>query len=569
MSPEQFLQWVQQTYGVSLNESQISALANALGFTGGNWSPQMASQAMALVDQEAARNNIPKRTNGSPASTVTPPISNANDMLGQLQQWATETYGRPLNDGELQALIGAVGYQGGDVSPELLNQAKALVSQYAAENGVTPITNQPRPTPVSPGPPVEGSPTPGTGGIPGTGGTPAQGGGQGGFDLGAARAQLAAQVQSQYGYTLNDAQLQAIWNAISQNGVTDVNQAVSAAMSWLSNPANQTTILGMQGGGGTGGGGGIAGGGTEGGGTTLPYDQQGINVFKAWFRQTFGREATDAELQSYGEGIRYQGGTIAGTTLAQLKDIAILDQKSKGWLPVNPGQFDWTPFEYQEFQFGEQAPTFEGMDPFQFGEQAPTYTAGPGFEYGAFTAPNMQDVVRDPAYVRRLEQGQQALETSAAAKGLLRTGATLKGLTEYGQNLASEEYQNVYNRAKGEYQQGYQSAMDQYQSQEAQRQNQFNANRQSYLDRLGQAQYGYQAESTRRSGQYGAAVESWRNRYNQALQQYQTNRGSAETAWKSQREQDLLRWQRDYDVWRYYNDDAYRRAQIAATQSGT
>ncbi len=52
----------------------------------------------------------------------------------------------------------------------------------------------------------------------------------------------------------------------------------------------------------------------------------------------------------------------------------------------------------------------------------------------------------DPAYQFNLEQGQQALERSAAARGTLMSGGTLKDLTNYSQGAASNEYSNAYNR---------------------------------------------------------------------------------------------------------------------------
>jgi len=62
------------------------------------------------------------------------------------------------------------------------------------------------------------------------------------------------------------------------------------------------------------------------------------------------------------------------------------------------------------------------------------------------------DFEADPGYQFRLQQGTQARENSAAARGWLFSGATGRRLEEYGQNLASQEYGNAYNRARGEYQ---------------------------------------------------------------------------------------------------------------------
>lgn len=52
----------------------------------------------------------------------------------------------------------------------------------------------------------------------------------------------------------------------------------------------------------------------------------------------------------------------------------------------------------------------------------------------------------DPGYNFRMSEGIKALERSASARGLLQSGGTLKGITQYGQNLASEEYANAFGR---------------------------------------------------------------------------------------------------------------------------
>ena len=59
---------------------------------------------------------------------------------------------------------------------------------------------------------------------------------------------------------------------------------------------------------------------------------------------------------------------------------------------------------------------------------------------------SMADYQADPGYGFRVSEGMKALERSAAARGGLLSGATLKGITRFGQNTASEEYQNAFNR---------------------------------------------------------------------------------------------------------------------------
>ena len=56
----------------------------------------------------------------------------------------------------------------------------------------------------------------------------------------------------------------------------------------------------------------------------------------------------------------------------------------------------------------------------------------------------------DPGYAFRMSEGMKGLERSAAARGGLLSGATLKGIQQYGQDLGSQEYQNAFNRYQTE-----------------------------------------------------------------------------------------------------------------------
>lgn len=58
----------------------------------------------------------------------------------------------------------------------------------------------------------------------------------------------------------------------------------------------------------------------------------------------------------------------------------------------------------------------------------------------------LKDFQADPGYAFRQSEGQKAIDNSAAARGSSLSGATLKALTRYGQDTASAEYQNSYNR---------------------------------------------------------------------------------------------------------------------------
>ena len=66
---------------------------------------------------------------------------------------------------------------------------------------------------------------------------------------------------------------------------------------------------------------------------------------------------------------------------------------------------------------------------------------------GQFTKSfGMSDFQQDPGYGFRMSEGLKALDRTAAARGNLLSGSTLKGAQRYGQDLGSQEYQNAFNR---------------------------------------------------------------------------------------------------------------------------
>jgi hypothetical protein len=68
-------------------------------------------------------------------------------------------------------------------------------------------------------------------------------------------------------------------------------------------------------------------------------------------------------------------------------------------------------------------------------------------EYGMLTRQyGMDQFQQDPGYGFRLSEGMKALDRSAAARGGLLSGGTLKASQRYGQDLASQEFNNAFNR---------------------------------------------------------------------------------------------------------------------------
>ena len=79
----------------------------------------------------------------------------------------------------------------------------------------------------------------------------------------------------------------------------------------------------------------------------------------------------------------------------------------------------------------------------QLGLSGDAGSAGYGNLMRDFTA---KDFEAEPGYAFRLSEGLKALDRQAAARGGLISGAALKAAQGYGQNLASQEFQNAFNR---------------------------------------------------------------------------------------------------------------------------
>ena len=118
-------------------------------------------------------------------------------------------------------------------------------------------------------------------------------------------------------------------------------------------------------------------------------------------------------------------------------------------------------FQKQQYETSQaqQAPYLAaggyGLNALQYGLGVGGTANGSGVAQGSlttpygqtFTAPTGLTQQNDPGYQARLQLGTDAIERSAAARGSVLTGGTAKALDTYGQDYASNEYNNVYNRA--------------------------------------------------------------------------------------------------------------------------
>jgi len=72
-----------------------------------------------------------------------------------------------------------------------------------------------------------------------------------------------------------------------------------------------------------------------------------------------------------------------------------------------------------------------------------------------FTAPTAAQAEQTPGYQFQLQQGENAVQNSAAGRGGLLSGRTLADLNNYAQGTASTNYQNTFNNAATQYQSAY------------------------------------------------------------------------------------------------------------------
>lgn len=132
--------------------------------------------------------------------------------------------------------------------------------------------------------------------------------------------------------------------------------------------------------------------------------------------------------QAYATAPGRNVGTLALYQLASLLGIDPRTAFPDGWMGGGSGDFD----------------------PSQLIGELPMPGA-PGSEFGAFNrAPTLSDLQLDPSYKFRLDQNLGAIENSAAARGMQLSGSTLKDLSRFSQDFASQEYGNAYSRFMGQ-----------------------------------------------------------------------------------------------------------------------
>lgn len=146
---------------------------------------------------------------------------------------------------------------------------------------------------------------------------------------------------------------------------------------------------------------------------------------------------------------------------------------------------------------------------------------GPQFDFSAFprfnpvnarfTPLSAEQARQEPGYAFAEQQGQQGIERSAAARGALRTGGTLKDIGQWVSDFAARNYGDANQRELNRFLANYQVEKDQYAPLLSEAQARFNAE----MNR-GLAQYGrYTAWNAPRGGGGGGSnilsYDDWKN----------------------------------------------------------
>lgn len=230
----------------------------------------------------------------------------------------------------------------------------------------------------------------------------------------------------------------------------------------------------------------------------------------------------------YTPGSFYGGGGNVGPGLDRMPMGGGMPSVPDPAAPWVPNAFTPKPITSQPgpTQFTYGGPGLPGT--LNAAKAGPTMTARNAFTYDplktseAFVMPTGQQALeQDPGYQFRLSQGLKARESSAAQRGLLRTGATLKGLDEFGQEMASQEYGKAFERSfntyglnqgvrQSEQAQQFGQSLSAEQQNAAQRLNEFNAQLASQGQEFQHAANQYGINLARQQQGFGQSLDSAR-----------------------------------------------------------
>ena len=152
----------------------------------------------------------------------------------------------------------------------------------------------------------------------------------------------------------------------------------------------------------------------------------GLEIIGAGVQHRASKKAASAQKEA-----AYEASQTARDISAEQMDLykQIYDEQKAQQAPY---------LQQGQAAIGKLGSLMGGNDPFK------DYLAKAGLSGGQFNQNN-------PQYQFLLKQGQQALDRSAAARGMGYSGAQMKAAQQFGQGLASQQYDKEYDRAAQEF----------------------------------------------------------------------------------------------------------------------
>ncbi len=176
--------------------------------------------------------------------------------------------------------------------------------------------------------------------------------------------------------------------------------------------------------------------------------------YAAGIQGTLGQESLANEVQTQQQNQANEAPWLktGANSLASLGYLlGITPGGTPGGGPATPGQTLSIPG-------GKGSVTLPGVTPLT--GAANTNLGGMGslmenYPGGTFTAPTAAQAEATPGYKFALNQGEKAVGAGASANGSLLTGGTLNAENQFGQGLATTNYNNTYNQALQSYNTNY------------------------------------------------------------------------------------------------------------------
>ena len=172
-----------------------------------------------------------------------------------------------------------------------------------------------------------------------------------------------------------------------------------------------------------------------------PYRQAGLTAQQRYM-QLMGLQGAAPTARSEGElrnalAAQYMRPSESGSYMPVWEGGGDSGGYVNKWIPGGAGTLDEAGLSsaIQAAMAQDQA----AQQAYQAQQQSP--------EFGKYARDfGMQDFQQDPGYAFRMSEGLKALDRQAAARGGLISGAALKGAQRYGQEAASQEFTNAFNR---------------------------------------------------------------------------------------------------------------------------